>query len=94
MQELRFPTYASQSARLLIWTPDQVIPAATMFGVGIVTGMLTYTVPVGLLLSWAYTKYSAGKPDGYLIHKAYWLGLYSISARSAINPFLRKVLPK
>lgn len=93
MEPIPFPTYADTAQRLLIWTPDQIVPAAAAFGIGIVTDSVTLSVPIGLLLSWAYSKYSAGKPDGYLVHAAYWYGLLPIKSRAAINPFIRRILP-
>lgn len=94
MEQLKFPHYASTKARILMWTADQVIPLGAMFATGLITDMLTLSLPIGLVLSYFYTKYSAGKPNGFLIHAAYWYGLYPIKARSAINPYNRRIYPK
>jgi conjugal transfer pilus assembly protein TraL len=93
MEPLPFPHHADSKARLLIWTPDQVIPMACMFVVGVLTDTLTLSIVVGFVLSWAYTRYSEGKPDGFLVHVAYWHGLAPLRARCALNPFLRRILP-
>lgn len=94
METLQFPHHADEKQRLLMWTADQIIPMSAMFIVGLLTDTLTYCIPVGFLMSWAYSRYSAGKPDGYLLHAAYWHGLAPFKARSAINPFHRRILPK
>lgn len=77
-----------------MWTPDQVIPMASMFIIGLVSDTLTFCIPIGFFMSWSYSKYSAGRPDGFVIHAAYWYGLVPLKARSAINPFHRWIHPK
>lgn len=94
MESLEFPHHADEAQRLLMWTPDQVIPMAMMFIIGLVTDTLTFCIPIGFLLSYLYTKHSAGKPDGYLMHAAYWYGLAPLKGRAMINPFHRRILPK
>lgn len=93
MEQLVFPRYADDAQRLLIWTPEQLGPAAIMFVVGILSGALFTCVLLGLVFSWAYTKYSAGKPNRFVLHWAYWHGLVPLKSRAAINPFLRRILP-
>lgn len=94
MQQLQFPHYADSGNRILMWKADQFFPMFVMTFIGIATNSLTYTFPLGLLMFWAYGKYSAGRPDGYLLHAAYWYGVLTIKARCAINPFNRRILPK
>lgn len=94
MEPIPFPHYASTAKRILMWTPDQVIPLCCMFLIGLMTDTLTFSLLVGIALSWVYSKYSAGKPDGFVLHALYWFGLVPLKARSAINPFNRRILPK
>lgn len=92
--QLEFPKYADDKARLMMWTVDQIIPVAMMFLLGLLTSTLSISVLIGLFLSWLYTKYSAGKPDGFLLHAGYWSGLFPLKGRVFINPFHRRILPK
>lgn len=94
MKTYPFPHHVKDKERLLIWTPEQMIPFCGMFILGIVTDMLTLMAPIGLVASWLYSRYSAGKPDGYLIHMAYWYGLATLKGRGFINPYHRRILPK
>lgn len=94
MKTYRFPHFAKDKERFLLWTPDQLLPFCALFVVGIVTGQLTYTAPTGLLASWLYSRYSAGKPDGYLMHMAYWYGFFTPKGRGFITPYMRRILPK
>jgi len=94
VQPIPFPHHADSANRLLIWTPDQIIPVSCMFIIGLLTDTLSISIVIGLILSWAYTRYSSGKPDGFLLHAAYWYGMLPLPARSAINPFNRRILPK
>ena len=92
--ELEFPKFADDKPRLMMWTVDQIIPLAAMFGLGLLTGTLSISILIGFGLTWAYTKYSAGRPDGFLLHAAYWSGLVPLKGRVFINPFHRRILPK
>lgn len=94
MKTYKFPHNAKDKERILLWTPDQLLPFCACFVLGIVTEQLTLMAFVGLLASWAYTRYSAGKPDGYLMHIAYWIGLFAPKGRGFINPYHRRILPK
>ncbi len=94
MKTYRFPHHVKDKERLLIWTPEQLIPFSGMFMLGIITDMLTTMGLAGFAASWAYTRYSDGKPDGYLIHMAYWHGLASLKGRGYLNPYHRRILPK
>lgn len=93
MKQIPFPRHADNAQRILIFTPEQIVPAAMMFVIGLVTETLAFSVAIGIGLSWAFMKYSEGKPDGFLLHAAYWYGLFPLKARSAINPFLRRIDP-
>jgi len=94
MEQLQFPHYADSGNRILMWKADQFFPMFVMAFLGVATNSLTYTLPLGFVMFWLYGKYSAGRPDGFLLHAAYWHGLLGIKARSAINPFHRRILPK
>lgn len=94
MKTYPFPHHVKDKERLLIWTPEQLIPFCCMFILGIVTDMLTLMAPIGLVASWLYSRYSDGKPDGYLMHMAYWYGLATLKGRGFINSYHRRILPK
>ena len=93
MEPKRFPRYADDAKRLIVWTPEQLLPAAAMVMVGILTDSLALCVVLGLFCSWLYTKYSAGKPNRFVLHFLYWHGVIPLKARCAVSPFLRRILP-
>jgi len=93
MKQIVFPRHADNAQRILIFTPEQIIPAAAMFMIGLVTETLAFSIAIGIGASWLFAKYSEGKPDGFLIHAAYWYGLFPLKARSAINPYKKRIDP-
>lgn len=93
MEQLHFPRYADEAQRLLMWTPDQIMPLLVMFLVGMLTNSLGLCILLGLGFSWLYSKYSAGKPNMFVLHYLYWHGIVPIKARCVTNPFLRRILP-
>lgn len=94
MKSYPFPHHVKDKERLLFWTQEQVLPFIGMCMVGIVTDMLTIFMIIGVAFGWAYSRYSDGKPDGYLLHKAYWMGLMPMKGRGFIHAYHRRILPK
>ena len=46
-------------------------------------------VLLGLALSRLYGRFRDSRPDGFVLHWAYWHGLVPLAARSCPNPFSR-----
>lgn len=94
MEKLEFPQYADDAVRLLMWTPQEIIPMATAFVFGIASDQMLICLSLGLAFSWMYSRYSAGKPEGYVLHWLYWKGVVPLKGRSFINPFVRRIPSK
>jgi len=41
----------------------------------------------------AFTRYRDSRPDGFLIHMAYWYGILVPKGRSILSPFHRRIFP-
>jgi len=62
--------------QFFFWQADEVIPICFMIALGFVTDYLITFTLVGLLIGRIYIKYKNNKPDGFLLHTLYWIGLY------------------
>ena len=94
MEHLKLPRDLDQPQRLLIWTIDQFVPFAFAIVVGIATEWFFTSLAVGLIGAWVVGRFRDTRADGFLLHMLYWYGFVPTKARSAINPFVRRVLPR
>jgi conjugal transfer pilus assembly protein TraL len=93
MTAKRFPRHIDKPQRLLLWQADEIVPAFFLFGLGIMLNQIVLFTVAAMASVWFFRKFRNAKPDGYLFHALYWYGFAPLSARQAINPFLRRVLP-
>jgi conjugal transfer pilus assembly protein TraL len=40
-----------------------------------------------------YRRFRDGRPDGFILHAIYWVGLLPTKAKTIPNPFIRSYLP-
>lgn len=88
-----FPRYLDAPQQVLFWTVDQMVPFATLALIGMATKNLMLCLMIGGVAAWAFARYRDSKPDGYLMHLAYWYGMLPLKGRALINPFHRRILP-
>lgn len=93
MSEIEFPRYNDLPPRFLFFSVDQTVLVASAVTFGAVTKNLLPALVIGCLLAWLVGKWRDARPDGYLVHLLYWYGVLWVNGRSALNPFLRKILP-
>ncbi|HOV56362.1 MAG TPA: type IV conjugative transfer system protein TraL [Rhodanobacteraceae bacterium] len=93
MEMMKLPRYLDAPQMFLIWRADAVLVFGAFLIVGIFTDQVTICLLLGTAISFFFSRFSSGKPEGYLIHLLYWWGLAPLRGRSIINPFHRKVLP-
>ena len=93
MEPKPFPKYVDAPKRILFWTVDQVVPVAVAFGIGLVLNQLMFFLLLGCVVSYFFTKYRDSRPDGYVMHMAYWYGVMVPKARSILSPFHHRIFP-
>lgn len=93
MQPIKIPRHADIPHMLLFVSADELIPIAVMMGVGIFVGFLPLWMAAGVALTLVFRRFRNSKPDGYLLFALYRTGLLPLGARSAINPYHKKILP-
>lgn len=94
MKKIRFPQHVKNLSDVQrIFAPERISLVAITTVSVLITESLMLSAGISICLSWAFMKYAERRPDGFLLHAAYWYGLYPIKARTAINPFLRRIDP-
>jgi conjugal transfer pilus assembly protein TraL len=92
-QAVEFPRHVDDPPTLLLWRMDDLVPVMSMVIIGILLNQLTLFAVLGLVLVRFYGRYRDSRPDGYVLHWAYWLGVLPATARTCPNPYIRRWLP-
>jgi len=91
---VRIPRRIDDPPHLLLWSMDELVPLLFCMVLGVMAGSLGPCLLIGILITRGYRKFRDSKPDGYLLHLLYWVGVFTLSkAKSMKNPFIRKYLP-
>lgn len=94
MERVPFPRDVDAPQRFLLWTVDQFMVFAVFLGIGIFSHALFTCIVIGIVCSWGFTRWRDSKPDGFLVHMAYWYGvIVPKKLRSVPNPFIRRIYP-
>lgn len=85
------PTHLDDPSQMLLWEADEFVLLAVMFGVGILVGHLTPMILASLLLVRGYRRLRDRRPNGFLVHMAYWYtGVGSNASHSLPLAFVRR----
>ncbi|SET25106.1 type IV conjugative transfer system protein TraL [Thorsellia anophelis] len=93
MKPINIPQLIDEPPHFLLWSADEMAPIMIGLVIGIILNQALILTIVGLLITKIYRRYRNGKPDGYLLHLIYWIGLLPSRANTIPNPFTRRYLP-
>lgn len=93
MQELPLPRSVDELPYLFVWRLDDFLIPAVTTAVGFVTGTPVLLGFAGMVLAYLYQRFRSGRPELYLVHRLYWLGLYPGRGHSFPNPLQRILVP-
>jgi conjugal transfer pilus assembly protein TraL len=93
MEPVRLPTKVDEAHQFLLWSSDEMIPLLTLFIIGILLEQALLFTAIGFFLTSIYKKYKNSRPDGYLLHYLYWVGLVPSKSKTMVNPFIKRFIP-
>lgn len=93
MSALRIPRSIDAPPMLLMWQVDDAAPFLLALVVGFFMGKVLVFSIVGLVASNLYMRFRDGRPDGFLWHALYSLGLMPTRAKTIRNPFQTQFFP-
>lgn len=93
MKIINLPQHIDEPPHFLLWSADEMAPIMLGLVLGIIINQALVLTIVGMLITKLYQRYRNGKPDGYLLHAIYWIGLLPTTARTIPNPFTRGYYP-
>jgi conjugal transfer pilus assembly protein TraL len=75
MEDLRIPRYLNALPQLAWWEVDEAAPMVALVGVGLMMDFLLVAVLIGFTITRILARLKLYKPDGYLFHYLYTIGL-------------------
>jgi conjugal transfer pilus assembly protein TraL len=93
MDQVPFPETADEPPFILLWRMDDVAMPILCLCIGMLLGRTLVFVPIGLAAMFYYRRFRDGRPEFYVLHAAYWAGLYPARGLGFFNPYIRTLLP-
>ena len=90
MQAIRMPRNCDDQMYILFWSADELLPGLSIFVVGILINQKLICLLLALIITKLARKIKEGKPDGFLLHSAYWYGLAGSKSYVMPNAFIRE----
>ena len=87
------PRSIDEPDQVLLWSVDELIPVAVVFGVGIFIHQLTIAVCSIYFCVKLYRRYRDGRPLGFTQHFMYWYGFSGKDTVTIRNPYIVRFLP-
>lgn len=93
MDQINIPTEIDTPHIILLWSVDEFVPFMVLVVLGNFTNHFFWGLGTGWVISHLYKRYKNTRPDGYLYHLLYWLGLTGLKGLTMPNPYQREYLP-
>lgn len=93
MQPVKLPRMIDEPPNILMWNMDEAMPMLLGMVAGFFTGHLMPFLMGGMAITWAYSKFRDGRPDGYLLHLLYWAGVMPTRSLTMPNPYADHYFP-
>ena len=89
----RMPKSLNDPTQVLLWSLDEFIVVAILFGVGLIFRQLLLAIACIFIFLKVYRRFRDGRPNGFFQHLMYWYGFSGSETSSVRNPFIRRFLP-
>lgn len=86
------PRYLDNLPQFFWWEADEVAVLALAFMGGLLTRQLTTCIVLGLVVAYVVSKSKTGKSEGFVMHRAYWMGVPVIKMKHAPDGTTRELV--
>lgn len=93
MADHRIPTLVDVPTQFLFLRADEAAPALCLVLAGIALNFLVLSILASVALVLLTRKFRNARPDGYLLHRLWWLGFGGARGRFARHWHARAVYP-
>ncbi|MDN5862784.1 MAG: type IV conjugative transfer system protein TraL [Salinisphaera sp.] len=88
-EELKLPRTIDDPPQILLWSSDELVPIILGILIGVMTGHFLILFLLGLLVWRLIRRFKDSRPEGYMLHLLYWIGIPIGKARLLPNPYRR-----
>jgi conjugal transfer pilus assembly protein TraL len=82
-----------RSRKASVTSVDEFAPFMLFLVLGNFLNHFFLGLGVGWVVSHLYRRFKNTRPDGYLLHLLYWVGLLPLVGRTMVNPYQREYAP-
>jgi conjugal transfer pilus assembly protein TraL len=93
MNQVNIPVEIDSPHQVLLWELDEFISFMLFIIAGNLFGEFFLGCGIGWVVSHLYRRYKNTRPDGFLLHLIYWIGIPIGSEKTFINPYKKEFLP-
>jgi len=68
----RIARYIDDPPQFFFWEIDEVVVFSTCFAIGIMSGLLTIMIVMGIGAGFLLSRVKQGRSDGFFLHVLYW----------------------
>ncbi|WGS88648.1 type IV conjugative transfer system protein TraL [Methylomonas sp. UP202] len=90
MEPTKIPRFIDEPPILLIWTAHDLVIVVAMMLLGIFIDHLLYCLIASYFVIKFIRRFTDNRPNGFLVHACYWIGLLPTGAISIPNPYIRR----
>lgn len=87
--EIKMPRTLDDPPQILLWSADELVPVILSILFGVITANFFLFLLLGLVVWRLMRRFKDSRPEGYMLHLLYWIGLPIGKARLLPNPYRR-----
>lgn len=88
-EPVKIPTMIDQPETILLWEADEFVPVAVLFVLGFIVKQIILSIILGYVFTKVIRKYKDVRPDGFMLHWLYWIGISSEKGHTIRNSFIK-----
>lgn len=92
-KKIDIPKRIDEPIHILVWTIDVFAPTMVGMVLGVITDKMALCLGAGLIISYVYSRHRDSKPNGFLLHCLYVIGIGFCRGWSFINPYIKRFFP-
>ncbi len=92
-EPMAIPVEIDSPQQVLLWSVDEFAPFMIFLVAGNFLNHFFLGLGIGWVVSHLYRRFKNTRPDGYLMHLLYWVGLTTLKEVTWVNPYQREYMP-
>jgi len=89
-EALALPRHVDEPPIMLLWTSDEIGTFFFLFIMGFMVEQIFIAIICGYFAVKTMRRFKNTRPNGYMVHMMYWVGVSISEARTLPNPYERQ----